>query len=209
MIRAVAWDIDGTLVDSEPRHHRALLAASRDLGVALDDLPDQAFRGVHMLDVWEALRDRYPPSVACDGWLGMINAHYATDREPLVPMPGALQAVAELHRRGIPQICVSNSHRVVVDANIAALGIGHFLAGSVSLEDVTAGKPDPEPYLRACRLLGLDPHSVAAVEDSLTGIISAQSAGLRVFSYGDEALSSTVESHCRRLADLPALLVSV
>jgi HAD superfamily hydrolase (TIGR01509 family) len=188
VIRAVAWDIDGTLVDSEPRHHRALLAASRDLGVALDDLPDQAFRGVHMLDVWEALRDRYPPSIACDGWLEMINAHYVADWEPLVPMPGALEAVAEFHRRGIPQICVSNSNR---------------------LDDVTAGKPDPEPYLRASRLLGQDPQSVAAVEDSVTGIISAQSAGLRVFSYGDEALSSTAESHCRLLSDLPSLLISV
>lgn len=209
MIRAVAWDIDGTLVDSEPRHHRALLAASRDLGVALDDLPDQAFLGVHMLDVWEALRDRYPPSVACDGWLEMINVSYVADLQPLVPMPGALEAVAELHRRGIAQICVSNSNRAVVDANIAALGIGHVLVGSISLDDVTAGKPDPEPYLRACGILGLDPHSVAAIEDSVTGITSAKSAGLRVFSYGDEAPSSTVGSHCRRLSDLPSLLTSL
>ncbi|WP_216073394.1 hypothetical protein, partial [Acinetobacter baumannii] len=58
--RAVAWDIDGTLVDSEPRHHRALLAASLRWGADFSDLPDQAFRGVHMGDVWDVLRHRLP-----------------------------------------------------------------------------------------------------------------------------------------------------
>ena len=59
-ISAVAWDIDGTLVDSEPLHHHALLEASADFNVDLGDLPPLAFRGVHMEDVWSKLRSRFP-----------------------------------------------------------------------------------------------------------------------------------------------------
>jgi HAD superfamily hydrolase (TIGR01509 family) len=206
VIRAVAWDIDGTLVDSEPRHHRALLAASRDLGVVLDDLPDQAFRGVHMLDVWEVLKERYPATVGRERWLDLINARYVADEEPLVPIPGARQVIADLHGLGYPQICVSNSNRAVVDANVAGLGIASFLVGTISLDDVAAGKPDPEPYQRACRQLGLEPREVAAVEDSATGIASARAAGLPVIAFGDAAVAGDVHAHCRLLSDIPQIL---
>lgn len=206
MIRAVAWDIDGTLVDSEPRHHRALVAASADLGVDLSDLPDQAFRGVHMLDVWEALRNRYPSSLNRQAWLDLINRRYVADDTPLVPMPGAVETVAGLHALGYRQICVSNSNRVVVDANVASLGIAPFLDGSVSLDDVRAGKPDPEPYLRGCQVLGLPSEFVAAIEDSSTGALSARMAGLRVIGFNDELSGSHVDVGCANLLDIPGLL---
>ncbi len=206
MIRAVAWDIDGTLVDSEPRHHRALVAASADLGVDLSDLPDQAFRGVHMLDVWEALRNRYPSSLNREAWLDLINRRYVADDTPLVPMPGAVETVAGLHALGYRQICVSNSNRVVVDANVASLGIAPFLDGSVSLDDVRAGKPDPEPYLRGCQVLGLPSEFVAAIEDSSTGALSARMAGLRVIGFNDELSGSQVDVGCANLLDIPGLL---
>jgi beta-phosphoglucomutase-like phosphatase (HAD superfamily) len=63
-IDAVAWDIDGTLIDSEPLHHQALLDASASFGVDLKDLPPLAFRGVHMDEVWSSLRDRFPATLA-------------------------------------------------------------------------------------------------------------------------------------------------
>lgn len=177
-VLAVAWDVDGTLVDSEPRHHRALLAASRELDVDLSDLPDQAFRGVHMLDVWKVLRSRYPSDVRLEPWLASINAAYVRDREPLVAMQGAAEAIGRLAEMGVAQVCVSNSSRSIVEANVEALGIERHLSGLISLDDVSAGKPNPEPYLAACRLLGLRPDQVIAVEDSETGLRAARAAGL-------------------------------
>ncbi len=206
MIRAVAWDIDGTLVDSEPRHHRALLAASLGLGVSLGDLPDQAFRGVHMLDVWDALRPRYPAGLERDIWLDAINAAYARDAEPFVPIAGAVEAIRALSAAGLRQVCVSNSNRVIVDANIAALQIGGFVLGSISLDDVRKGKPDPEPYIRACGMLGLPPEAVAAVEDSATGIASAKAAGLVVVAFGSDVASENGAIGTPDLADIPRLL---
>ena len=62
-----------------------------------------------------------------------------------------------LQARGVGQACVSNSGRTIVDANIKALGVAKIIAFSMSLEDVSAGKPDPEPYREAARRLGAEP----------------------------------------------------
>ena len=60
LFRALAWDIDGTLIDSEPLHQRALVAASAALGADLSDLEPEPFRGVHAIDIWKALKPRFP-----------------------------------------------------------------------------------------------------------------------------------------------------
>jgi HAD superfamily hydrolase (TIGR01509 family) len=184
---AIAWDIDGTLIDSEPLHHRALVAASRGFGSDLSDLPDMAFRGVHMLDVWEILRPRLPSGLERDAWLAAIEVAYVRDATTLVPMPGARETVATLAARGLRQVAVSNSSRAVVDANIAALGIGAWLEFSISLDDITRGKPDPEPYALAAQRMGLPPSRVWAVEDSATGLASARAAGLGTIALRTEA----------------------
>ncbi len=179
-LRAVAWDVDGTLVDSEPLHHRALVAATLTFGIDLSDLPEQHFRGIHMGDVWTALRARLPPALQEAEWLYAITSHYIADRGVLKPLPGAVETIAALAIREVPQACVSNSHRAIVETNLDALGISRFMAFTIAFDDVAAGKPDPEPYRIAARRFGLAPAAVLAVEDSEAGLISAAAAGLHV-----------------------------
>lgn len=183
-IRAIAWDVDGTLVDSEPLHHRALLSGSAEFGINLSDLPDQAFRGVHMGDVWEILRPRMPAGLAEVEWLAAINRHYVCHRHELIAMPQSVESIRTLAEMGLRQVCVSNSSRMIVDANLDALGVAEYIEDSISLDDVPLGKPDPFPYAEACRRLALEPASVLAVEDSRTGIASAVAAGLPCAALG-------------------------
>ncbi len=104
----------------------------------------------------------------------------------LQPVPGAIEVMRELVARGVAQACVSNSGRRIVDANIKALGIGDMIAFSLSLDDVSSGKPDPEPYRQAARRLGAEPKATVAVEDSGAGARSARAAGLYVVGYAPE-----------------------
>ena len=183
-IRAIAWDVDGTLVDSEPLHHRALLAGSAAFGVDLSDLPDEAFRGVHMGDVWKILQPRLPASLAEAEWLAAINQHYVSHRHELAAVPQAVDTIRTLAEMGLPQVCVSNSARMIVEANLDALGVARYMAFSISLDDVVNGKPDPWPDAEPCRRLGPAHPTVLAVEDSQTGITSACAAGLRCAALG-------------------------
>ena len=183
LFRAIAWDIDGTLIDSEPLHQRALVAASTALGVDLSDIEPETFRGVHAIDIWKAIKPRFPPGSLFKTWIAAIEDYYVAHVGALEPNPGALEAMRELATRGVVQACVSNSGRAIVNANIEALGIGRIIAFSLSLDDVSSGKPDPEPYREAARRFALQAAEVVGVEDSRAGARSARAAGLYVVGY--------------------------
>ena len=101
-------------------------------------------------------------------------------------MPEATATNSRARRRGLTQVCVSNSGRAIVDANLEALGVANTIAFSICFDDVAAGKPDPEPFRQACIRLGLAPETVVAVEDSVTGAKSARNAGLYVVGYSPD-----------------------
>jgi len=201
--RAVAWDIDGTLIDSEALHQRALVQSSAAFGVDLSDLPDEAFRGFHMHDVWKTLQPRFPKEVEQSAWLADIERRYVSQAGELLLSPGAIETVRALAERGIAQACVSNSARAVVDANLDALGIRDMIAFSISLNDVSKGKPDPEPFREAARRFGLPPASVVAIEDSAAGAQSAKMAGLFVVGYAPSGAALDCDL---LIASLPELL---
>jgi beta-phosphoglucomutase-like phosphatase (HAD superfamily) len=186
VIAAVAWDIDGTLVDSEPLHHQALLEASATFNVDLLDLPPLAFRGVHMDDVWTRLQSRFPATLTRSEWLDGIESRYIAGAGRLRALAGARQAIQRLALAGIPQVCVSNSSRRIVDVNLTTLELLPYLQFSISLDDVANGKPHPEPYAMAARRLGIEPQHLLAVEDSQSGLASASAAGLRTAAIGSD-----------------------
>lgn len=207
-IRAVAWDMDGTLVDSEPLHHEALIAACRTWNVDVSDVSDAAFHGVHMHDVWLALAPRMPASAKERDWMEANDDFYVEHRSVLKPMPRAIETVKALSAAGLRQICVSNASRRLLDANIDALGLRSYLDFTLSINDVKRGKPDPEPYASGAARLGFRPDQVAGIEDSETGRRSARGAGLLVVAYDHLRTPITNADHIiRDLAKLPALLV--
>jgi HAD superfamily hydrolase (TIGR01509 family) len=206
-IRAVAWDVDGTLVDSEPLHHIALLEACRNWNVDISDIPEDAFRGVHMGDVWRAIAPRMPAGANERDWMRANDDHYVKHRKILRPMPQAIETVNALARAGFIQICVSNAGRIILDANIDALDIAAMMEFTLSLDDVTRGKPHPESYSTGCARLGFMPGQVVAVEDSAPGRQAARAAGLVVIAYDHLGERITDADHViRDLSRLPSLI---
>lgn len=197
MLRAVAWDIDGTLVDSEPVHLLALQQLCKAHGVDISDLPDEHFIGVHVQDVWKALAPRFAIEFSQAQWVRELNRNYLARALQIKPMPHAASTVAELTRRGIRQVAVSNSNRAIVQANLQVSNFADHMLFSISLDDVAKGKPSPEPYLQATERLGLLAQQILAVEDSLTGLRSARAAGLCTIGYGTSGGALDVHAQYR------------
>ncbi|MHA6641482.1 HAD family hydrolase [Mesorhizobium sp. A623] len=186
--KAVFWDMDGTLTDSEPLHEAALVAALRSAGInPPDDLHDRVL-GVSAWPVYEMLRDEHGLTLPFDEWIVRKYDHYMPLVDQLKPRPGAIEIFEELRKRGVAQAVVSNSDRLIVDANLHAVGLAFPGMKTVSRNDVREGKPHPEPFLRAAWLAGVDPSEAVAIDDSWTGASSGLAAGMKTIFWPEKPM---------------------
>jgi beta-phosphoglucomutase len=199
-LRAVVFDFDGVIVDSEPLHFRSLQDALALDGVAITE---REYWSTYLAyDDREAIR----LALETQGVRAAPERLDAVERRkveafarliPEVPVfPGARELVRELAAR-VPVAIASGARRDEIEAILAGIGLRDAFTTLVGFEDAERAKPDPAPYLEAARRLaahapGLAPAECAAVEDSVPGILSARGAGLRVVgvahSYAPEKL---------------------
>ncbi|MEU6070954.1 HAD-IA family hydrolase [Streptomyces sp. NPDC047082] len=176
-LQAVLFDMDGTLVDTERLWWEAVeQVAGRPLTEA--DQPEVLGRAVEDTAEWLGAATGRP----ADGIARELHREFvARVRTGIVPRPGALDLLDALAREGVPTALVTASPRAVADTVLEALGPGRF-AASVTADDTGRTKPAPDPYLAACRALGVDPAACVAVEDTGTGVSSAEAAGCAVLA---------------------------
>ncbi len=173
---AVLFDMDGLLVDSEPTWSVAEEELMRRLGSVWNADVKAACIG-HRVD--EACRRMVEiagggdPAEAMEWLLARMVVLF---REDLPLRPGAMELLEALRDADVPMALVSSSYRVLVDAALDQLG-RHWFAVTLSGDEVRNPKPHPEPYLTAARRLGVDPDACVVLEDSFTGVTSAEEAG--------------------------------
>ncbi|MCB1329212.1 MAG: HAD family phosphatase [Maritimibacter sp.] len=182
--KAFIWDMDGTLIDSEPTYLAALEAVLSSAGQPpVPDLHENII-GLTSEATYTWLRDTHGLTLAFEDWSALKFDLYARNADELAPIPGAMELWTQVSALGLPQAIASNADRLFVDVNLRQLGLNRPGLVTVSRNDVRAGKPDPEMYLRAAWLLGVDPADAIAIEDSPTGARAALAAGIQTFMIG-------------------------
>jgi HAD superfamily hydrolase (TIGR01509 family) len=177
---AVLWDMDGTLVDTEPHWVDAEYALAERYGGTWSREHALNLVGNDLIESGRYIREHMgidlEPSLIVEELLDGVIASV----ERSVPWrPGAVELLAGLQAQGVPCALVTMSYRRFVAPILAALPEGTF-AEVVTGDAVLQGKPHPEPYLKAARALGVDPADCLAIEDSNTGARSAEAAGCTV-----------------------------
>jgi HAD superfamily hydrolase (TIGR01509 family) len=178
----VLWDMDGTLIDSEPVAADALHLALAEVGIS-------GLSGVHDWALGRAADEIYGWLVANHGlledeisWEERKLRHHLAAAYRLRAFTEALEVFRVLESAGIPQAIVSNSDRMIMDCQLGSICLTRPGLVTVSRNDVRKGKPDPEGYLRAAWLLGCEPTSCCVVEDSPSGIAAGRAAGAKTFA---------------------------
>jgi len=196
--RAVLWDLDGTLVDSEEFHWLSWRDTIRPEGVELtyeQFLASFGQRNDRIVPVWlgadvDVERMRRIGEDKEAEFRRLAEAH------GLVPLAGAKEWLVALKAAGWKQSIASSAPRQNVDMMLRAAGLEGFLDAVVSADDVTRGKPDPQVFLKAAQAVGVAPARCIVVEDAAAGIEGARRAGMR---------SIGVTKNGRLDADLPVL----
>lgn len=175
---AVLWDMDGTLVDTEPYWMAAEHALMADFGIPWTAEDGLSMLGLPLLAAGEVLREHGVPLAAeaiVDRLLASVVAAVA-DAAPW--QPGAHELLVSLREAGVPCALVTMSYRSLADAVTRHAPEGSF-AAVIAGDEVVHGKPHPEPYLRAAEVLGVDIAACVAIEDSPPGVGSALASGAR------------------------------
>ena len=204
-LRAVLWDLDGTLVDSAELHWiswRDTMAAEGH------EITYQQF-----LDSFGQKNDRILPLWLGAGTPAERMVRIGNDKEAayrrlalergLTPLPGGAEWVRRLHGAGWKQAIASSAPRQNVDVMLRALGLAAEFDALVGAEDVTAGKPDPQVFLAAAARLGVPPGRCIVVEDAAVGIEAARRAGMKSIGVS-QSVALNADIAVRSLADLPA-----
>jgi HAD superfamily hydrolase (TIGR01509 family) len=179
---AVLFDMDGLLVDTEPIWTVAEVELARQLGGEFTPDLKAAIVGTRLevavptiLDWYGGMTDDATVARTMSWLLDRMVELFA---EPPPVLPGVAEFLGSLASAGVRTALVSSSYRVLVDA-VLAHGIGPFEL-TLSGDEVTHGKPHPEPYLTAAARLGVDPRDCVVLEDSPAGVASAEDAGCAV-----------------------------
>jgi HAD superfamily hydrolase (TIGR01509 family) len=177
---AVLFDMDGLLIDSEPLWLEAETEIMARLGANWTERDQAALLGGSLERTVRYLLAKAtrpaPPELVGD-WL-MSDITERVRRYGVPVRPGARELLAAVRRVGLPYALVTSSERDFMEAVLAATGMRFDVL--VCAEDVTATKPDPEPYLLAAKLIGVPPGDCYALEDSPNGVASAEAAGCQV-----------------------------
>lgn len=178
---AVIFDLDGTLVDSEPNYFeasRALLAEHTGRPYTWAD--NERYVGISSHETLAVWRTEYGIAAPVAELIAELDRRYLTLARAGTPVyPEMRKLVERLHDAGVPMAVASGSSRAAIAAILAGTGLDAWLTAFVSAEEVERGKPAPDVFLAAAELLGAAPADCVVFEDAAPGAAAAHAAGMR------------------------------
>lgn len=179
-LKAILWDHDGTLVETEPYWIEAELELTAKFNVAWTEADALNCVGNPMLETGRILKAagvQMEPHEIVD-WL-VDRVDHLMDERGILWMPGVQELFAECAEQNIPCAIVSNAWRKVVEKTTAGLP-QDVIKFMITGDEMIVAKPDPWPFAHAAEVLGVAPENCIAIEDSLPGTLSAEAAGIPV-----------------------------
>lgn len=176
---AVLWDMDGTLIDSEPywmKSEGAFAKANNSSWSVADGL---SLVGMSLYDSSKIIKERVGSDLAPEQIIEHLTDEVTAQlRQEIIWRPGAKELLLLLRKKKIKTALVTMSMHRMAQQVVDSIGFDAFDV-VVAGDDVLQGKPHPEPYLKAAELLGVKPQDCVAFEDSISGLRSAEAAGTR------------------------------
>ena len=206
MIRAILFDLDGVLVDTDTLHYQAWKELADRLGISFTQEQGNRCRGISRMDSLEIVLEGASRSYTQEEketFAREKNARYQQLLSALTPdhaSPGAHRVLPELRRRGYRLALASGSKNAGLI--LQRTGLGRWLDAVADGNLITRSKPDPEVFLTAAGLLGMSPNQCAAVDDALAGVQAGRAAGMLTVGFGDAALHQAGDYNVQALEQL-------
>jgi HAD superfamily hydrolase (TIGR01509 family) len=178
LLRAVVFDLDGLMFDTEALYHKVASALLAARGKEFTPEMMRTMLGRRAADVTSVLREMAGLEESVEEILAETRSRfYALMDTEVRPTPGLEMLLERLRTLGLPLAVATSSRRTYAERLLGAHGLLDRFQFLLTSEDVTRGKPDPEIYLSAAERFGVAPFAMAVLEDSPPGIAAARAAG--------------------------------
>ena len=192
-LKALFFDMDGTLVNSDPIHIAVFIDFLAQWGVPMNE--SDYIERIHGRQNVEIFRDFLPDEDPQAMDLAKEAAYRERIGGRMEPMPGALELILTARGSGLKVAAVTNAPRANLEAVLAATGLAAHFDHTGTADDVVRGKPHPELYLRALDAFGISAHEALVFEDSPSGIAAARAAGIDVIALASSLSHETLVGH--------------
>lgn len=188
-MKAVIFDLDGVLIDSEPLHAMADNQILIDSGIHVPENYFDRFVGVTNRGMWEEIKKDYSLKPSIEELMELQNPLKLKllEESDLKPVRGILELLEDLKKMNIPMAIASSSPRQFIEKVLEKIGVMRYFTLLVSGEEVERSKPAPDIFLKAAELLNVDPAACIVIEDSASGTIAAKRAGMKCIGYKNES----------------------
>lgn len=202
VIKAVIFDMDGVLVNSEPHHVKIERKIFSEIGANISSEEHAGYMGTASDEMWLNVVARHGTSLSVEELLEMGNQrviNYFSVLKELKPIEGLVPVLNKLQEHNIPLAVASSSSAQVVDLILAKSGLKHYFRVVVSGQMVEKSKPEPDIFFKAAAQLQIEPPNCLVIEDSTNGIRAAKSAGMVCVAYRGEGFTNQDQSMADRV----------
>jgi beta-phosphoglucomutase family hydrolase len=185
MLKAVIFDMDGVLIDSEPFHLVVNEKIFANLGINLGEEEYHGFIGTTHKDMWSTIKKRYNLPQSVPELVNMQvsgNINYIKN-EKIEEIKGISDLLSKIALENIKIGIASSSPTEVIELVINKLGISNYFSAIVGGEEIKKGKPSPDIFLKAAKRLDAKPSDCTVIEDSKNGVLAAKAAGMKCVGF--------------------------
>jgi HAD superfamily hydrolase (TIGR01509 family) len=188
MLKAVIFDMDGVILNSEPIYHEVNLKMFKDYGLDVEEVKPVQYQGVNLLDMWRDITNNYklnkpiePDEIAQDNLNHFLLA--LKNKKNLKLMNGIEEGFQFFKDKKIKMIIASSSYPEIIDYIYHKLKLYYYIEQYVDINKIENGKPDPDIFLTAAKTLNVSPEECLVIEDSTHGITAAHRADIKSVAY--------------------------
>ncbi|WBX70596.1 HAD family hydrolase [Tenacibaculum retecalamus] len=189
-LKAVLFDMDGVIVDTEPLHKQAYFLMFKKVGIKVSQEQYNAYTGQSTIDICNDLVVKFKLSLAATELVAYKRAFFKelffSEDNDLQLLDGVLDLIKDYYTNGVTLVLASSASMATINNVFNKFDLNQYFKGKISGADLKASKPHPEIFIKAAEIAGFDKKECLVIEDSTNGIKAAYDGGIYCVAYKSE-----------------------
>jgi len=182
-LKAVIFDMDGVIVDSEPLHRQLEIGLLEELGGHITSQEYEKFIGTTDHFMWSTFKEQFDISLSVEEMVDIKKERFLKNIHKLKLVDHFKELLLNLYNKDYLLGLASSNNRKAVNRIVEEFNLGKYLHFLISGEEVSKGKPDPEIFLIAAKKMGVHPSQCLVIEDATHGVRAAKAAGMKCIGF--------------------------